>query len=223
MHPTALALDVAMDNPYFNPSAKQKSLIVTNTGDNLIAVEISVNHRSYDELGQESFSEPYEGMQVIPAQIVIAPGEEQVVNLRVVDTFPSENEVPLRLIVATLPVALESNNLNTGGTAGGLKMVYQVVRGLYLTPRGAKPDVVVGEISPDQDQVQLVLENQGSAHRIFYQVDIALNIGYRFSIGSKDLKGGINLLPGERRLIRFPKPQDWPTSSWTSARVLPTE
>ncbi|WP_371189302.1 molecular chaperone [Thalassotalea maritima] len=218
--PLLYAVEITINNVHFSPGNLQKKLILNNDGDNIVALKVRVTHRTYNEAGVENIDEPYKGMMVIPSQVVVGPGEEQVVNLRLTEPFPRESEVPLRLIVSTVPVSLAKQVPGENAQTGGVQMVYQLVRALYLTPANAQADVVIESLLAKDNGMQLVLVNKGNAHQVFYGLDVKLNTGYTFTISGQELGGGINMLPGDRRLINFKTPQNWPTTPWSSAKLI---
>jgi P pilus assembly chaperone PapD len=216
--PAVAALQITIEDENFYPGQKSKSILITNPSESPIAVEARAVVRTHTIDGKESLDNHFSGLRVLPAQMVIGAGEEQVINLRLMQTVPSDVEQALRLIIETVPVTIPQPGQESN-TKGGLELVYRIVRSLYLTPKSASSNVAVSDVSVDAGEMLITMKNNGNAHQIMYEFTLEIDNQYTFTATTQALKGGVNLLAGETREITLPKPNDWPAGKWTSVKV----
>jgi P pilus assembly chaperone PapD len=216
--PTVAALQITIEEENFYPGQKSKSILLSNPSESPIAVEARVVIRTHTIEGKESLDNPFSGLRALPGQMVIGAGEEQVVNLRLMQAIPDDIELGLRLIIETVPIKI-GQQAQDGKTEGGLELVYRIVRSLYLTPKSAKSSIQVSGINAGADELMVTLKNIGNAHQIMYEFTIEVDEAYTFTASTQALKGGVNLLAGETRNVILPKPNDWPTGKWTTVKL----
>ena len=214
----ASALQITIEDENFYSGQQSKSVILANPSEIPIAVEAKIVMRSHTIDGKESLDNPFNGLRALPAQMIIGSGEEQVVNLRLMQQFPTGEEVALRLIIETVPIKI-GQKTQTDKIEGGLELVYRIVRSLYLTPKSAKPSVQVTNIDDGNENLIITMDNVGNAHQIIYEFTVELDGAYKFTASTQALKGGINLLAGETRQVTLTKPNDWPLGKWTTVKL----
>ena len=152
------------------PGATQ-SFQVSNTTPDAIAVEVSLATRQMDIDGKETQTQPPELESlflIFPSQVILKPGEKRAVRVSYVGSA-LKKEAAYRLIFEQLPVATEKKEKTNGAL---IKMLLKYVAAVYVLPPEAKPNLhlksglrVPGK-SGQPDQLELVFENTGAAHRV---------------------------------------------------------
>ena len=170
---SASAFTVTPMSVTFEPSGPgaTQSFQVSNTTADAIAVEVSLATRSMDLNGKETQTQPPELEKlflIFPSQLVLKPGEKRAVRVSYVGSA-LKTEIAYRLIFEQLPVATEKKEKTNGAL---IKMLLKYVAAIYVLPPEAKPNLhlkssarVPGK-KGQPDQIELVFENTGAAHRV---------------------------------------------------------
>ncbi len=213
----------------------QQTFVVSNAQKEPIAVEVSIAKRSYTLAGVEDLNTDQEELLAIPSQMIINPGDQQVVALRWVGSTDLTKELPFRIIAENVPIEISTSNpkLKTKA-AGQIRLVYRMVKSFYVKPEGVTPlvslkQVTVGTDKNKQPLLILHMTNKGTQHQIIRKMQVVVTypnqkkqVYFTLDIGAKELDGGVNLLPGEDRdiPIAFPKDQPIPANDLSLTATL---
>lgn len=191
----------------------QNFKVFNNTAE-IIAIQMSMHSRSTTLQGEE-INEPADHLFIVyPSQIILNPGEEQIVRVQWKGTSDPASELPFRIIAEQLPVDFSRNE----SESGGLKIMFRYVGSVYIGRKAMKPDVTVERLSKSsgadgQDRLELILHNRGTAHAILQNLILTITDSRGSTI--QTLKGdslegieGENILAGEKRGFTLPAPPD---------------
>ncbi len=209
-------------------SNQQTTITVINTESKPIAIEVTPVKRQYTREGVEKFDGETSDVVAIPSQMILNPGEEQVVALRWVGPVTIDKEHAFRILVENVPIELSTTNVGqpaANRASGQIRMVYRIVKSFYVQPPGATSRLKVVSaqfgVDPKKNKTfDLVMTNDGSAHEIVRrcELDVTLMnpsdpsanaIVMPAKFDSQDLSGGVNFLVDEERLIQLPVPKTW--------------
>jgi fimbrial chaperone protein len=204
----------------------QQTFVVSNSQKEPIAVEVSVAKRSYTRTGVEELNTDQEELLAIPSQMIINPGDQQVVALRWVGSQELSRELPFRIIAENVPIEISTSNPQTKAKAAGqIRLVYRMVKSFYVRPENVSPLVSLKQVSVGQDknkQPLLILHmtNKGTQHQIIRKMQVSVTYPsqkkqtyFTLDLSQKELDGGVNLLAGEERDIPIPFPKNQPIPS----------
>jgi len=190
----------------------EQNFRVDNPSGSPAAVEISVFRRSTTLDGEEIREPADEQIVIFPEQMVLLPGESQLVRIQWLGKTPVTDELAYRVIAEQLPVDFaEAQTIVAGGPTINLLMRYEGM--LYIQPSQIEGRVeLVSSRVVDlagEPRLELVLVNSGNVHVILDKP--------RVSVGLPDdavdlpeaevhqlLK--VNMLAGEKRrfLLQWP-------------------
>lgn len=208
-----------------------RSFRVTSVSDKPVAIQINMAARQITPEGKEINPEADEDFLVYPPQILLKPGEEQVVRVTWLGDNNPSKELAYRIIAEELPIELDKNqrNENSSGISVGITTVVRYVGSIYITPKNAKPKVTL--VSADlqkgkdgADRLAITFENQGNAHALLNGLKLNLAPAGQNSqsaqasaieLKPEQLSGiaGENILPGNRRQFVMPWPKELPVGS----------
>lgn len=201
-----------------------KTFTVDNTNSSKIAVQIGAHARILDEEGQEQLPTS-DHFSVFPKQMILAPGESKVVRVTYVGPKDLVKEAAYRIIAEQMPVDLKSAEAAAGTN---LKFLIKYQTSVYVVPARAKAKVLVEatrSVTVDKKgkQLELVLRNDGDAHRILTGARVTLHDkthGKSLPLPAamtKELET-VNILAGGKRRIRLPWPSE-ANEDFTAASV----
>ena len=176
----------------FDPSGEGASRVfrVRNTGDERIAVRVSVRPRRIEPDGTEVQGKETELFTVYPRQMLLDPGEQRSVRVRWNGPAEIEAELPFRIIAEQLPVDFGGAEPAEGAA---IRLTYRYEGSLYVVPPGARPDVRLQRITRDGEFLVLWLANEGNRHTLLQDLRILLS---REEGGEPDLVLAQEELPG---------------------------
>ena len=163
------------------------SLEVQNTGELPAQLQVE-RYRWVADKGGDDQLEATDDIVATPPILTLAPGQKQIIRVLV-----SGNQDPTR--EATYRVILQETALNDP-PANAVRTLLRISMPLFITPNGAKPNVVWSAERVDS-QWWLVMENTGNAHA---QILAARGEG------GAEIKATGYLLPGEKRRIAVDAP-----------------
>jgi fimbrial chaperone protein len=177
------------------------------------AIQISLVHREMSVDGKETLKEAEDDFIVFPPQMVLLPHEARAIRLQWAGDPKPAAELPYRIIVEQLPVRLDTGDAK--GTQ--LSLVVRYEGAVYITPEGAKPDIVVERAEPatgpdGKQRLAVELWNKGIAHAILQNASLTVSpaSGGQSVTLKGDQLGGLldqNVLGGHRRRFLVPWPQ----------------
>jgi fimbrial chaperone protein len=189
----------------------EQSFRVDNPSGSPAAVEISILKRSTTLDGEEVRESAGDQFVVFPEQMVLMPGESQLIRIQWLGKTGLTNELAYRVIAEELPVdfakeqaAGEQDKVLSTGPTINLLMRYEGM--LYIQPPRSQAHVEVASSRivnhEGERHLELVLVNSGNMHVVINEP--------RVSIGQKDgpidlpeaevrLKLNVNMLASEKR------------------------
>jgi fimbrial chaperone protein len=193
-------------------STVEQSFRVDNPGGTPAAVEINVLKRQTTLDGKEVREPADDQFVVFPEQMVLMPGESQLIRIQWLGTTPVEEELAYRVIAEELPVDFNEAPKRTGaGPQISLLMRYEAM--LYIQPAQISAELSVvsaGIVEHDgAKHLELVLVNAGNSHVIVGDPEVSIGQQHGAVYQLEDdvtraLK--VNMLAGEKRRFLLPLP-----------------
>jgi len=166
----------------------QQLLTVKHTGGGYepIAVEISIVKRDLNLTGQVSHKtdESDDNFVIYPAQIILFPGEVQMVNVQWIGDFALDNELVYSIIAKQVPIDLGTADRGQSKSRLELKVLLKYEGLLYVRPPGVSPDVVVESAAPEfgddngdddgEPHLIVMLYNRGSARQKINRISLTV-------------------------------------------------
>ncbi|MDA3947882.1 MAG: fimbria/pilus periplasmic chaperone [Spirochaeta sp.] len=139
------------------------SLTVANTNPDPIAVQIRTLSRTVLPDGSERTDATDGLFRVYPSQMIVQPGQTQVVRLQYTGPADVAVQEAYRLEARQLPINVRNRDAE-GGT--GVKIVLRYLATLYVGPSDAAPqlNVRVRDFDADAGTGELVIENRGTGY-----------------------------------------------------------
>lgn len=183
---------------------------VENNTKNKVAVQFDIRKRIVDVNGKEERPEAT-GFLIYPEQMALEPGEKRNVRLTWTGDSMPNTELPFRFVASQLPVDFGGKDKNSANDVK-LKFLVEYVASLYLVPPRVKPKMRLLSQSLDgKGNVEILVANEGTAHHLLERMEILLKSeGKQLAISGAALKElrAENILPGSKRLLRFPLPKE---------------
>ncbi len=189
----------------------QGTFQVVNTEPQPVAIQARVFLREHDLDGHEKRT-PSAEFSVYPPQMRLEPKQSRALKItwRGSQNLPSEKS--FRLIVEQLPVEFNKVKINQGLQ---LQFLMKFVASVYVGPAIGRPVVTVESAilkpgSGSQDQIELILHNEGKRHVILQRIQM---LEAKSLLPAKDLEWpaeilapleGQNILAGNRRRFILP-------------------
>jgi fimbrial chaperone protein len=190
----------------------EQSFRVDNPSGNPAAVEISVLKRSTSLEGEEIRQSTGDEFVIFPEQMVLMPGESQLVRIQWLGKTQVVEEMAYRVIAEELPVdfSKEQQHLESGPKLS-LLMRYEGM--LYIQPPQGRAHVELVSFRivdhEGEQYLELVLVNSGNVHVVMAEP--------RVSFGQRDSDGdsisaeireqlNVNMLAREKRRFLLPWP-----------------
>lgn len=207
-----------------------ESLFVASTGDEPVAVQIRMVKREIDQDGTETNVEDDENFLVYPPQMIVAPGQQQVVRVTWLGETDLTEELAYRAVVEQVPVNLAPQQVQeVDGIPISITLTSTYIASVYIAPTGAKGNLILEGATSNKDnngQTQLVLtfQNQGNARDYVGNVRQSLKL---VSVDSpekhvvipgekiQDERGTV-ILPGNKRRFVLPWPKELPVGPVTA-------
>lgn len=219
------------------PSGGESSafLHLENKGQKAAAIEISINehHKDLDGNAVAGGREADDDFIIYPAQLVMMPGDEVNAQVRWVGDPALGTERAFTFVTREIAIPRKAGADPEGGA--GIRVDVTVLVNyegrIYVTPRGAKPEVVVesvtertqaagGPAGAQAKLLEVVLANRGTAHLSMASMSLVLvPLGptgtalaqHAVTLGAKDVPGmSLHLLAGDRRRLLIPRPATLP-------------
>ncbi|MBT5856563.1 hypothetical protein HOH87_08040 [bacterium] len=214
----AMALRIELSNEYFSPSGRgaNRNLFVTNNTEKMMAVEVYARRRTISDEGSDILAEE-DNFLIYPNQLLLQPGEQQVATVTWIGDKHPDQELAFRIVVEQLNLALgddDDDDLEQSMTVKLLALT-KVVKAAYVTPSGAKPDVMVDSIEPfkkdGKTMMKVTIRNRGLAHTIIKNTRLRVSptdgSGKNIIVTDPVLASSNNMLANSNRvfLIEWPK------------------
>lgn len=202
-----------------SPDERVRTFQVANTQSQRISVRIRMTSRDQTVTGEELREDAREDWIVFPRQVTLEPGATQAVRVQYVGPVGIEVEQSYRIVAEQLPVDFSRG----AQPASGINILFRYEGSVYVRPAGARPDVVLADVSRDRGPegspvARIRFENRGRAHAILENLLIridrideqGLSLG-TLELGVEDLSvlAGANLLAGRALEEIVQLPDDW--------------
>jgi len=189
---------------------------VINDSDNMIAIEATARVRSFSQNGEENFDKEAESLIIVPSQMIIPPGGEQVLNIRWIAPKDIPTEQAFRLLIEYVSISEDQlQGKQSEEQKAGININYRIAKSFYVTPKNTKANVTLlgGKKSNLEGKEVLLLsfDNIGSKHQVIQGLDVNIttqNGIVPVSITKQELGKPINFLAKEKRDI----PILWPAA-----------
>ncbi len=190
-------------------SGASQSVVLDNPNATPAAIELTVHRRAMAEDGEDILTADGESFLVIPSQVILMPGESQVVRLQWLGGSRNREEA-YRLIAEQLPIDLEED----APEGGRMRLLVRYIASLYVQPEGTTPEISVqdGRVEKTEDGgtvLAFTVKNRGTAHEALGDLSINTDGPAPLSIGPDQLDGisGSVVLAGSQRSFQVPLPQ----------------
>ncbi|MBC8123564.1 MAG: molecular chaperone [Gemmatimonadaceae bacterium] len=212
----------------FEPAGNRstQTFEVESMGDQPVAVQLHLVSRQVALDGTETNPDAEDDFLIYPPQILLRPGQSQTVRVSWVGDANPKQELAYRLITEQVPIDLEQQTVQTNGISVKINTVFRYVGSLFITPRGAAPQLSIGAATHHQskertDQLAVTVENRGTAHQLLKALKLTVTAidqsGRRLpnatvQLSEEQLQAirGENLLAGHSRLFFIPWPEQLP-------------
>ena len=189
---------------------KSTTATVINDGESMIAIEATARVRSFSQDGEEHFDKEAENLIIVPSQMIIAPGGEQILNIRWVAGNNIQTEEAYRLLIEYVPISEDQLQGNEAQIQkAGIDINYRIAKSFYVTPKNTKPNVVLDNVDKimhqEKEALKFSFANTGSKHQIVpgFDVQFITKSGESIPVSftQADLGKSINFLAKEKRDI----------------------
>ncbi len=192
----------------FTPSGRGSTQVyrIENTNAETAAVEIYIKSRTMKINGEDQLSDADDDFSIFPTQLVLQPGQMQIVRVQYTGPVSLTTEKAYRLIAEQLPIDIGQAPQN----GGRMRLLVKYVTSAYIVPAGVRPKVTLVETKITTEKgnawLELLIHNEGSSRKILKAVQIQI-AGQKLQ--GQDLTGleGENLLAQTQRWFRVPAPQ----------------
>lgn len=193
-----------------------QSVIISNSHDEPIAIEVRAYHRIQKPDGSEDREPEDDDIIITPPQLVIAPGASQAVRVRWVGDPNPPRELAFRLITEQLPINLITQQRED--FTANVSVNYRYEAALYVTPHDAKPNARIDRAAPatGEDGSQLLeldIVSEGTRRASLDKPTVIVTPagGGSSVILEGEAVVGLNqlvTLASSRRTVRIPWPQN---------------
>ena len=175
----------------FSPHGRgrQQTFRIHNNQSSDIAVRLRMFSRSLEIDGSERREDIHDEFTVFPQQVVLAPGQTQVIRVQWNGEASVERERAFRLLAEQVPVEDRRGEFDGGRDGLSLSFMYRYLASVYVTPSGAEPEVTLVEHSLGQEDggmraLALDFLNAGGRHMIVNSATVTLE--YERQNGSRE-------------------------------------
>lgn len=159
--------------------AKQ-TIAITNSEDKTIGIEITPYKRVMDIMGNSQEIPLQQEMFIIyPNQLILKPGEEQIVNTLYIGPENIEQEEAYRLEIAE--ISLKNQDIIKKNTPPHEPPIFltRYLKSIYVKPKGSKAKLQLASseliTSGNKKYAQIQIDNNGSAHALMENLNFTIN------------------------------------------------
>ncbi len=218
------AYQVTLEDKNFDLTGarSQKRMVIINNEPQPIAVEVGVKKRSIDINGVETEGDVPDGWFIIyPSQLLLNPGEEEVVRIAWMNKVKVTTEMPFRFVVSQIKL-LDPEEVKRQaeyeGYAAKVDFVTRYVLAAYVKPPGMVARVILDDpeviTTANGLMVRLTFHNTGNSRRGLGDLKLTIyplkdNGAVNSAIPPAEFPGveTIILLGGGSRMIELPLPK----------------
>lgn len=194
-------------------AGSSQTMTITNTHEVPIAIEVKAYKREQRPDGTDELTLDEEDLIVFPPQMVIPPGQSQNFKVQWVGESEPTRELAYRIVTAQLPIKFDVPEVD--GRRADLSVNYRYEAALYIMPPGVEPlaelqsaKAVAGD--DGTTQIELEIASIGTMRAILDgpSLEVTSPSGQTMTLTGEDIQPliGLNVLPGNTRVIRIPAP-----------------
>ncbi len=191
-----------------------QSVVLTNTHDVPIAIEVRAYTRAQNPDGTENRTPEDDNLIITPPQMVIAPKASQSFKVRWIGDPAPDKELAFRLVSSQLPIKFRDEK--KGDVSVNVTMNYRYEAALYVVPPQSKPSARLTGIAPVKDEngqtwLEVKILSDGTRRAILDNPILVVrpqNGGTPVTLEGEQLAelANQNILVGSERVIRLPWP-----------------
>jgi fimbrial chaperone protein len=183
---------------------------IVNDSDNMVAIEANALVRKYNPDGSENLETFADDLIIVPAQMIIPPNSEQVLNIRWTGPKEIEAEKAYRLLIEYVSISEDKlKGIEPDEKKAGVVINYRIAKSFYVVPKNAKPNVALTKVQQYNkdgvDVLRLSFENLGTQHQIAHVMNIQFTTSTDESITvpftKAELGSSINFLAKAKRNV----------------------
>ena len=165
----------------FTPAGRgaQQLFRVVNDGPVPVAVQVKMAHRVMKLDGTEDLPPADKDFVVYPQQLVIPAAGSRSVRVQYVGDAAPKHEIAYRIVAEQLPVQLDKEKAGTN--QAGLQVMVRYLGAVYVVPPGVRAAVkvaragrVAGKGKDAKPQLEVVVQNSGSAHTLLKDLAVVV-------------------------------------------------
>ena len=194
------------------------SFTLTNLDTTKVAVQVSLVAREPDLEGKEVYKESEEVdelFRIFPTQLVLDPKATRTVRVTYIGNPNVKSELAFRIIAEELPVDLDDPKKIYTKPVAKITMSTRYVGSVYVTPKGAKPDINIEAVKSDSvsNKVVINVTNKGTSHQVYRKPTVkivSLESGKEVALSEAETVPFMsqNILAGRSRRFTIPWPKD---------------
>jgi fimbrial chaperone protein len=192
-HALAGTFSVTPVRIFMQPKDRATAITLTNDGSTEVVLQADLNDWTQTALGEDQLTLTEE-LVVSPPIIKLAPGARQVVRLARLNMSAASGQQTYRLIVREIP---EIAAARQGGVT--LQIALALSMPVFVTPAGAKADMVCTQAKADAKAVSVSCKNAGNSHAQIRSATLK-----RGGVELARLENGGYYLAGSRRDLVIP-------------------
>lgn len=201
----AFRLDPMVVNIQVNGLQGSGTYTLENNTKEKVALQFEIRERVIDREGKETRPEA-KGFLIYPEQMSLEPGEKRNVRVSWTGDTKLEKEMAYRFVASQLPIDFQGKEKALDQKVK-LKFLLEYVASLYLNPPGTKPKMRVKSAKILKNNLELLLENTGTAHQLLEHLKVTMKAnGKSTKLSEKTLQEARteNILPQTERLLKIP-------------------
>ncbi len=203
---------------------------VVNTGNDKIAVSVSIHPRSIEYDGTEVQGEETDKFIIYPRQMILEAGESRSIRVKWTGEQELSEEQTFRIIAEQVPVAFTESTPVDGGR---IELTYRYEGNVYIVPDTAVDDIVVDSVKrvtrDERTLLAVELTNLGTRHSLLREAELTLkrdeNDPSPLKLTDEKMQGltGENMLAGIQRVFYIPVPDGlWDGPLYGTIKYKPT-
>ncbi|MEO9599547.1 fimbria/pilus periplasmic chaperone [Parasphingorhabdus sp.] len=191
-----------------------QSVVLTNTHDVPIAIEVRAYTRAQNPDGTENRAPEDDDLIITPPQMVIAPKASQSFKVRWIGEPAPDKEIAFRLVSSQLPIKFRDEKKDD--VSVNVSMNYRYEAALYVVPPQSKPSARLTAIAPVKDEngetwLELKVLSDGTRRAILDNPILVVspkNGGTPVTLEGEQMANltNLNILVGNERVVRLPWP-----------------
>jgi fimbrial chaperone protein len=195
-------------------AAATQSVVLTNTHDVPIAIEVRAYTRAQNPDGTENRTPEEDDLIITPPQMVIAPKASQSFKVRWIGDPAPDKELAFRLVSNQLPIKFRDDK--RGDISVNVSMNYRYEAALYVVPPQSRPSARLTGIAPVKDEngktwLEVKVLSDGTRRAILDKPILVVsskNGGTPVTMEGEQMASlaNLNILVGSERVVRLPWP-----------------